>query len=640
MATIAELIGANPETVQDLLDTARAAEEAKRAESLAEEAARGQKTLEASKAVASEPAEFASRKARALSKQAKAAIGETGEKVISDLPPVSGKMGAAMERAARAAAGTAGEGVIEAAGPVAETPSFMSRIAALAEKAGPSVLEKLGLSSNTISSLGKYVAPAVKTASKIALPAAIAAEIASTPSAGEGSDVVTGNQLTPAEMANTLPGTPVNFYPPAERSELNPVMASSMYDSPQQIIADLSRPKEPTERAIAAPSTPSKSIISKPRTISAGEPTAQQVQKQTEDKTLTDILSAGQKQESQYQDLLNRYKEAQDRQRLAQLGVSLGQAAEKFGSSVAMVKPGDQSFYEQQMKLAGGITDQFKEEEAVKKEAEERDPTSGISKQYQAMAKMMGIKTTGNESAATLKQTMPFLEKYMQAKENREARLQQAQIQREAIAATKEERTDEKANKDFTKMSEKLTSEIASSRSAFGKGANLIRSAEAIETLAKGIDPKDIDSRQITEIARNLDAMLSQGAATISGTKKLIPSSYTGDLAKIAEYITSRPKGAGQQEFVKRMLETVAREKELAKQQIVDTQKKILSGYEHLKTKYPERYGRVLEEHGIPAEGVKAKETSIKDPKVQKYANEHFAGDYDKALAFLQQRKR
>lgn len=353
------------------------------------------------------------------------------------------------------------------------------------------------------------------------------------------------------------------------------------------------------------------------RTISAGEPSAIDVQKSDREENLSKFIGAeAARQVAEQESLLARFKQAQERQRMAQLGISLGQAAEKFGSAIAMTKPGDQSFYEQQMKLAGGFTEQVKDEEAVRQEAEKNDPNSPLSKQYQELVKSMGVKLTGNESAATLMRALPFLQQYQSQKENREARREQAAIEREKIAATKALLTDEKANKEFTKMSEKLTSEIASSRSAFGKGANIVRSAEAIEKLVEGIDPKDIDVRQITEIARNLDAMLSQGAATISGTKKLIPSSFAGDAAKIAEYITSQPRGARQGEFVKRMIETVQREKELAKQQIIRTQNKILSGYGHLKEKYPERYNEILQEHDIPTDGSTRETQSFKKAQI------------------------
>jgi hypothetical protein len=253
----------------------------------------------------------------------------------------------------------------------------------------------------------------------------------------------------------------------------------------------------------------------------------------------------------------------------------------------------------------------------------------------------MGIKIKGDESAEALTKALPFLQQYQSQKENREARMAQQQIQREAIDAGKEVARDEKAQKDLTKMSEKLNAEIASSRSAFGKGANIIRSADALETLVSQMNPRDINTRQIQELARGLDAMLSQGAATITGTKKLVPESYSADWAKIAEYISSKPKGAGQEKFVEQMMETIAREKETAKRQMLKTQNKILSGYGHLKERYPKRYNEILTEHDIPTETSK-KETSLsqKNPKVQEYANAHFGGNYERALRFLESKRK
>lgn len=523
MATIAELIGANPEQVQDLLDTARAAEEAKKAALLAEEAAKGQQALEVSKAVSSEPAEFASRKAQALSKQAKAAMGEVGEKVISDLPPVSGRMGEAMERAARAAAGTTGEGVIEAAGP---KHSLITRLTDFADKFGPSALEKLGLSSSSIQALGKAAAPAAKMASKAVLPLGIAAEIASTPSAGADSDVTTGRQLTPSEMANTLPGSPVNYMPPGESSKLTPTMASSLYDSPEQIVADLTRAKEPSARMLAAPSA-AESLKPAPRTIAAGEPTAQMVQKTAEDKALETVLKAGQAQESEYEDLLKRYKDAQERQRLAQLGISIGQAAEKFGSSVAMVKPGDQSFYEQQMKLAGGIADQVKEEETIRREAEKNNPKSQTSVAMRGLLKEQGINVPDNISAAFIEKQYP---QFANILSRREAAKERAEL--------RQERAEERAERKFDKLdSEKKSLAIRLAPKIQNKQYETLAELQAqkalIDEAVTNPNPQR-DTTMFYSFVKALDpnSVVREGEIKFSQAARSIPTSIRGSFNK------------------------------------------------------------------------------------------------------------
>lgn len=450
MPTIAELINANPEKVQELLDSTRAAEETRRAAAkataLAEEAAKGQRALQASELISSEPSEFANRKAQALAKQAKAAIGEAGEGVISDLPQISGKMSSATERAARAAAGTVGEGVIELAGPI-EDNALLSRMAPLAEK-GASVFEKLGLSPGAIDSLKKAAGRVAKGASKLSLPLAVASEVALTPEGNQNSDVVTGKQLTPLEMMNTLPGVPVSYSAPGDSSKLNLPMASSLYDSSEQIVMDANRPPFRKPSSPEVPLSPERSVL-RPRTNSAGEPTAEMVQKQSEDAALTNLLQQGKRGASEYEDLLNRYKDAQERQRLAQLGISLGQAGEKIGSAIAMTKPEDQSFYEQQMKLASGFADQVKEEEEVRREAEKNDPNSPISKEYRDLVQSMDIKLKGTETAASLIKSMPFLQQYQSRKEaakleakreaERRADKEEARLRREELQLTEDQ---------------------------------------------------------------------------------------------------------------------------------------------------------------------------------------------------------
>lgn len=449
MPTFAELINANPQQVQDLLDMAKASEAAKAASSLQEEAQAGQEMLAKLKETSEAPAEYASKKAKALAKSAKAAMGQVGEGVISDLPQMSGRMAAASEKAARAAAGTVGEGVIPMSG---QTPSFLQRIASLAEKGGSSVLEKLGVSGEALSALASKSAPALKTGAKIgakaALPLVIASEITSTPSAGANSDVTPNRQMSPQEMDYLASeGTPVNYQPPGESSKMNPVMASSMYDSPEKIVADLARAKEDPTRRLAAPESASGALKPAPRTVSAGEPSAAQVEKQEQDVALSNLLKSQGDEQSRYAELLNRFKDAQERQRMAQLGVGLTQAAERIGSSIAMVKPGDQTPYEQAMKLAGGITDEFKEEAAVAREAEKNDPNSAESRSMRALLKEQGIAVPDNISAAFIEKQYP---QFANILSRREAAKERAELRRE--------RAEERAERKFDRLDQEKRS--------------------------------------------------------------------------------------------------------------------------------------------------------------------------------------
>lgn len=169
----------------------------------------------------------------------------------------------------------------------------------------------------------------------------------------------------------------------------------------------------------------------------------------------------------------------------------------------------------------------------------------------------------------------------------------------------RQDKLDAKDTQRFDNVNKMINADIASSRSAFGKNANIVRGANAIETLAKQIpDPNNMNTRQITELAKSLDAMLSQGAATISGTNKLIPKSAMGDVSKIAEYIGNIPVGAQQGEFVKQALETVQREKELANKQIKGNIKKLLGSSMDLKDKHPEKFNDMLRMNDLDPEDI------------------------------------
>ena len=161
---------------------------------------------------------------------------------------------------------------------------------------------------------------------------------------------------------------------------------------------------------------------------------------------VSSLLKTAGAESSQYQDLLNRYKEAEERQRLAQLGVSLGQAGERIGSAIAMVKPGDQAIYEQLAKQAGGITEQFKEEEAVAREAKRNDPNSEESKSARALLKEQGIPVPETVTAAFIEKQYPQFANILAQRRAAEERAEARKVRAEERAHELERETKKTAN--------------------------------------------------------------------------------------------------------------------------------------------------------------------------------------------------
>lgn len=301
------------------------------------------------------------------------------------------------------------------------------------------------------------------------------------------------------------------------------------------------------------------------------------------------------------------------------------EGSKKIGAAIA---GGNQTQFKPDMsdnEAAIKGNDRFITDLQARKQAEGTDPNSGYSKGLRDWAKQSyGIDLKG-ASAEQVEKIAPYLSKQFEAQQTRQnqqdllkQKLQERQwetgerskdreLRRDELKSASDARAQDKkdasTNKDFGHLSEKLTEEMSSSRSALGKAANISRSADAIEKLATQFeDPNKLDTRHIQEIARNLDAMLSSGAATVSGANKLVPQTASGDWAHIAEYIGNIPQGAEQGAFVQRMLDTVRRERDLAKSQIGVAKKKVIAGYGHLEKADPDRYHGLLKAHGIEDE--------------------------------------
>lgn len=321
-------------------------------------------------------------------------------------------------------------------------------------------------------------------------------------------------------------------------SEESSKTPASLTREPSEFVQELmSRPatQMPQQPAVEQPQTSeAESLKPTKRTISAGEPSAIDVQKRDREESLSKIIGAeAARQVAEQESLLARFKQAQQRENLAQLGISLGQAGEKFGSSLAMVKPGDQSFYDQQRKLASGFAEQVKDEEAVRQEAEKNDPNSALSKQYQELVKSMGIPVKGNESAATLIKALPFIQQYQSQKENREARREMAALKREEIAASKEQRKEEKLG-GFIKDARNFatTGEMGKIRTRLVKAENSI---ELFDKYSKGSPTGAKDLAGFFGFMKGVqqdDSVIREAEARLGLSLGSLSSRMQGQLAK------------------------------------------------------------------------------------------------------------
>ena len=313
------------------------------------------------------------------------------------------------------------------------------------------------------------------------------------------------------------------------------------------------------------------------------------------------------------------FADAQNKQTMAILGNQLGAAGDIIGGAIARTGPNAQAqqLFKEQAGQAGNITKQFQERIAM----QEHDPNSDVSKAARERLKKAGVKISDNISAAQIKSFLaPAIEKEELAKHRNEfLKNKQAQLD-EFKKISRQDRLDKHDTDRIDKANKLITAEISSSRSSFGRAANTHQAAEKMEALTQGIDPNDLDKRQITEIARSLDSMLSSGQPTISGMNKLIPASARGDVSKIAEYISGIPKGAGQGEFVSRLMSTVQREKQLAHKQMGETQGKLLGSYSDLSDN--ETFKTMLQQHGIPEDIFEKKTKEEKQPQSQPQNNQ------------------
>lgn len=275
-----------------------------------------------------------------------------------------------------------------------------------------------------------------------------------------------------------------------------------------------------------------------------------------------------------------------------------------IGGKAGVVK-NDTSYLDAEDKIADEKVAQFKERVAK----EEDDPKSNYSKEFKAyitpMLKKLGMDTSmvDKASAKQIKELMPFTQKMYEAQETREMRKEMASERAKDRAAITGIRHSEKQDQADTKrldtLNKTLESQMASSRSGFGKDANALNTIQNVKALFEGQDLDSLDNRQVTEVARVLDRVLSGGSPTISGTEHLTPDSARMYIAKKMEYVTNKRQGAGAGDFMKSIQHTFDREEDIAKKRIKDTSQSAVGSYLDLAERNPEAWDSMMAQKNL-----------------------------------------
>lgn len=251
-----------------------------------------------------------------------------------------------------------------------------------------------------------------------------------------------------------------------------------------------------------------------------------------------------------------------------------------LGKSMHVAPPTvNTKFADDLTKQAGDKITQFKD----LAEQEKNDPASDGSQKASQFAAQL-LKQAGFDpnlvkgmSYNQIEKNFPQIAKIMDSKENREARMQLFHLKKEELKNTKEIARGDKLDKEFDsnviKFNQNLDRpELSGARSAAGKNVLISQYADRINTLTNSKKGKydELTNQQVYEIAKSLDAMLSLGTPTVSGTKNITPQSVQSIIAGYNQQLANKPVGAKLGKFVENISDTIQREKKLADKQLTD----------------------------------------------------------------------
>jgi len=249
--------------------------------------------------------------------------------------------------------------------------------------------------------------------------------------------------------------------------------------------------------------------------------------------------------------------------------------------------------------IAGSAKDQATHDKAIATLKAAGVPTNDIPAQYDPNY-WKNEQEKGTDIKTQLEQSKRLFDEQM-AEKNLDLRKKEVNATIDRNNISRQQMDTDKQNKWAQDLDKHLSQGWAGRSGQAGQVQGKINAADYAEQLIKQgeTQPNGLDSRQIEELAQSTARLLGGTAAASARVEALVPHTMFGRAQSLKEWLTNNPQGQGQEEFVKRMAETVAREKEMAQDQMRQFQIEGLAAHSALKNKNPTLYNDILQSKGI-----------------------------------------
>lgn len=279
------------------------------------------------------------------------------------------------------------------------------------------------------------------------------------------------------------------------------------------------------------------------------------------------------------------YKEALGQRDDMLSKVLMAKAANQIGSAIA---GGKNSFDEKPfMDMANAIPKDYEKKMEVGNEEQMNDPNSSISifareqaKQRLAAAKVTDpilLKKIEGMTAKQLESVFGkstgangLLSEYQAAQleiakgklSNQSRALDQGDT-RIDLSKTKTKNTlDTVLSREGQLLGRSIDAMDKTSRNGLGKAAASLMASTELETLINSKPIEQLDSRDMEEVARIVNNMLTGGnTSAVSSIEALVPQTFKGRMAEFMEYVTNTPQSVEAQDFVKNYAKLAEKQK-------------------------------------------------------------------------------